>query len=424
MLGLAGLAFAACSSDDEVPQMTDNTEGNVRVTLSLGRTVGTRSLGVTADGQYNLIQSLQFVFYDGSGNYVAYPLQGELNGIKYNNQTAISEALANLNKPDTHSTEVVLKDIPGSAKKLLIIANNKSTGDINTGSLTQTQASIIHLSEQNKNEFKVFSGEESTLSGLAESFSTQQVEGKVAYNASVELRPVPSRIEVGNITATSAPYNYTGADISKFKVLGYYINNFYTTGALSAQLEPSQRQKVDNGSDATKYTQEAYGKLDKIGDFTFMCDEPTEGQIEYVAGETPNIWQGTTAKNEQQANQYWGYQILKGDVPHIVIKLSVDYAEKGDIPAQENVVKFLTISGYKYGAAFREPFDADGDGEITTFQTGAPVKYMHRGHVYKVENIVFNANDLTEAPYEETKNIQAMVTVSAWKGVPVTPEFQ
>ena len=96
------------------------------------------------------------------------------------------------------------------------------------------------------------------------------------------------------------------------------------------------------------------------------------------------------------------------DVANIVIKLNVSYdnAEEGAAPRE----KYLTITGYK-------KLNADGT-------VGAPVAKFERGNVYRIENLEFDINDLTDVPYEGEKSVSANVRVAAWVLVPVTPDIQ
>lgn len=417
LLAALGFGLTACNNDGDDITSGEMTDGRVRINLALGRTETTKSLGATAAGLYNDIEKLEIAFYDGAGNYVGYPLKGQVGDVTYDNEKAINDALEAL-KTGNHETTLELKEVPGSATQMLVIANNKAEGEIKTATLNTVQGSLINLSEQNVDNFTRFSGEKSTLSGLDNAFDQKTVEGINIYEANVTLRPVPSRIELGDITAVNLPEGeeWLGPEIKEFKVLGYYINGFYIDGALDTKLNPSDRTMVDNGSTAADYTKEAYSKLTH-GNFGFMCDEPTDGQITYAAGATSDeIWKGTTAEGK-----VWGYQVLKGEVPHVVVKLSVTYAPQEGVKSEPEV-KFLTIDRFTYGKAFDEPTDADGDGN-KNYQAGAPVKYFHRGHVYQINEIRFNVGNLTDAPYETTKTVSATVSVAPWKGVEIKPEF-
>lgn len=104
--------------------------------------------------------------------------------------------------------------------------------------------------------------------------------------------------------------------------------------------------------------------------------------------------------NENQPKKWWGYSVLKGYVPHLIIKLDVTY--DGDSAPVE---RYLTIHQYKIAA---------GSTPLDTFE---------RGNAYRIENLMFDATNLTEEPYEETKTVSATVSVSPWTGVDILPDF-
>ena len=189
MLGLAGLAFAACSNDEDVTN--GNEEGKVRVTLSLGRTE-TRALGPTAKGVYNTVTDLKIIFYNSAGAYVAHPVSGTINGVDYNNETAVNKAVEALNAG--HSATIDLKEIPSSATQMLVVANSKNkTNGVSTQSLDAAKKTTIYLKQQVIEEYKTFEGEESRMTGLGQIVTKNGVS-----SVDVSLKPVPSRIELKN----------------------------------------------------------------------------------------------------------------------------------------------------------------------------------------------------------------------------------
>ena len=77
--------------------------------------------------------------------------------------------------------------------------------------------------------------------------------------------------------------------------------------------------------------------------------------------------------------------------------------ESDDASAQ-GVTKYLTITNYR-------------DSNKALLQGVAA------GKVYKISEIVFNGNDLTDIPYQTTKTIEATVSIAAWTAENITPEF-
>lgn len=400
MLGLAGLAFAACSNDEDVTNGRE--DGRVRVTLSLGRTEATRSVGQTAAGLYNDVTDLKIVFYNTAGAYVAVPSSGTIGGVDYDNEKAINDAVKKgLTEATDHKVTVELKEVPSSASQIYIVANSEGkTNQIGTTSLNDARKTEIHLKNQIKGDFTRFSGEESRMTGLGD------IDG--AGNATVQLRPAPSRIEMAKVTAVPVPSGETwgGAEINSFTIMGFYINAFRVSGYLDGKalnLPEITDGAQDYGSEKAEYTKGKYeGKT-----WGMMCDEPAEAAYTYTEGDGTNT---VYTAIPTTATDYYGYMLLQGTPCHVVVKLSVNYADN------TTAEKFLTITNYKYSSTFTDYLNQ-------THQAGENVAEFLRGHVYKLSDIKFDVTDLTDVPYETTKTVTAEVEVLPWVGVEVEPGF-
>lgn len=400
MLGLAGLAFAACSNDEDVTNGRE--DGRVRVTLSLGTTEATRSLGETAAGLYNDVTDLQIFFYNGSGAFVAVPSSGTIGGEAYDNEAAINAAVKNGLNGNTHQVTVELKEVPSSASQIYIVANsNGKTNQIGTTSLTDARKTVIHLKNQIKEDFDRFSGEESRLTGLG------AIDGD--GNATVQLRPAPSRIEMGKVTAVPLQEGETwgGSEIKSFTVEGFYINKFRVQGYLDGKalnLPEMTEGAQDYGNVKDDYTKAKYEEKT----WSAMCDEPAAADYTYAEGDgTTTIYTATPVDSK-----WFGFMLLRGTPADVVVKLNVAYADN------TNAVKFLTITNYKYGSTWEDKLNK------VTHQAGETVAEFLRGHVYKLTDIKFDVKDLTDIPYETTKTVTAIVEVMPWVGVDVTPGFK
>lgn len=402
MLGLAGLAFAACSNDEDVTNGRE--DGRVRVTLSLGRTEATRSVGQTAAGLYNKITDMKIVFYNRGGAFVSVPTTGKVGDVEYNNEAAINEAIAKAFVTGQEKVSVELKEVPSSATQMYVVANgNGKSNQVGTTSLEEARKTPIFLKNQIKTSFERFSGEESRLTGLA---SIDPSTGK----ADVNLRPVPSRIELANVTAVPLPDGETwgGSEIKSFTISGFYLNSFYSVGCLDPQKDKdiwndeNPRTAIDNGQETGNYTKDKY----KEKTWEMMCDEPTD-QYTYAEGTEGS---GTIYTATMKTADKWGYMVLQGDPAHVIVKLNVTYADNSTLE------KYLTITSYKYKKGF-----TDGFGNSHT--AGSDVETMLRGHVYQINNINFDVKDLTDVPYETTKTVTAEVEVLPWVGVEVEPSF-
>lgn len=398
MLGLAGLAFAACSNDENLPGNGKEANKTI-IRLAFGK-AETRGLGESVVTKYNNINDLIINFYNAQGNYVDVPetYTDKVNQETYDNKKAVADALAAL-QGGAHETTLEIRGVPNSATEVYIVANQPAaTGNekgIDISSINNAQKSHILLSSQKD--------------CLNSTLTSQRTGGITNGQVNATLTPVASRFELKDLVANPKPADWTGAEIESFTVKGIYINRFYPWGLLSGGAVDNHDQ-IARGDVKENYTKEAYGKIkynyngtgEKEYDFSYMCDgndisatytyaEPT-GEETFIQKATLN------AATDGKANWY-GYQILPGAAPHLVIELAVMYND-GNTEAQK---KYLVVEKYKNG-------DANlGDTE--------------RGNVYQISTLEFNASNLVDVPYEGTKTVTANISVAAWKAVPIAPDF-
>lgn len=393
MLGLAGLAFAACGNEDDPGSDVNNGNQTVRITLSRG-TMGTRAVEGTAVGGYNTIRSLSICFYSADDQIV---YRKDLDA------TADKEFFDGVNSNDipVHQEPYTISNVPGNAKRIYIIANEPTT-KINTQSWDDVKGSTVKLEEMiTKRDGDTFSGQSAVLTGYKKNINENSVttDGVTTVSVDVKLIPVSSRFEIDGFVCNNAPTDYTGSEVSSFVVTGVYMNNFYPTGSLDPDLDNDNRSQI-----SAENKEEFTATSNEYKNYTFMLDE-NKGDNGYqgLAGyqgvaETGAIWKYTRSDN-----QILGYPLLQGDIPHIVIRMNVIF--EGDSDSHE---RFLTIQKFKVDPASS---GITWDGQI------------NRGYAYKITNLAFDPSNLEEIPYEGKKSVVATISVSPWTGVPLQPDF-
>ncbi|MDE6217190.1 MAG: hypothetical protein K2G43_12420, partial [Bacteroides sp.] len=399
MLGLAGLAFAACSNDEDITNQKDGDK--VLLKLSLGRTEQTRAVETSAAGLFNNVLDLKAYFFTSDSRRLEIDAESQAK-----NEAELAAAVATLNNAGTTErvATIALTGVPATATQIYVVANENTP--IQTGNLDAARNTTIYLKGLVKRADEmehVFAQQNSLMTGLAGIADG----GDGAATANVQITPVSSRLEIQKLTAMKVE----GADvvnIEDFQLKGIYVNRFYSEGKLdpekNAPAEDRATTREEHGSVTTEYTAETY----ETDGFGFMCDEYTT-----PIGSTVSTTTGAICEvNCPTENKCWGYPVLAGkqngeqvdgvyDVANIVIELSV---KMEGVAERRN--KYLTIIGYK-----------QADGQNT------PVLTFARRNVYRINDLQFDINDLTDVPYEGTKSVTATVTVMPWIGVPVTPDF-
>lgn len=394
MLGLAGLAFAACSNEElaENGELGNGDGQTVKVTLSRGKAT-TRAIDGTAVGGYNTVRSLSVCFYS-AGDQIVFK--------KEVTPDTDADFFENINNGETsHKSVLTIGGVPGNAKRIYIIANEPDT-KINTNTWETVKASEVHLAEMlATEEGDTFNEQSAVLTGYQANIGAGNLVDEVmTVNVNVELKPVASRFEIDGFVCKNVPAgsNYEGLPVKEFEICGVYMNNFYDKGYLDPTQDDPDRTQISY-KDAADFTAAKYGE------WSFMLDEGV------ISGNVYSAIEGYTSVAELEDDEIYalkrtdnkvlGYPLLQGDVPHIIIRLNVTYDNNN---IDEQAVKYLTI----------EKFKADGgnwNGEI------------ERGNVYKITDLAFDPSNLSDIPYEGTKSVVATVSVAAWTGVPLQPDW-
>jgi len=256
MLGLVGLAFTACSNEEEDVNL--NTLGDRVVKMSISREVVTRAVDAPVNaGFVNSVADATIYFIAGGGNVVG---TRELTG----------EEITALNSANTHSTEVTCTKVDASAVRAYVVANTAiNSVTLNAATTATLDASTANLTQQNTKRTIVNddiasdatnTAQYTTLRGISTSDFSKTTETnenvdpkEVIYEGSVTLSPIVCRLEINGIRSTTIATDAEEAgadDVVAFTVEGIYINNFYTTGTLGG----TETGRQDFGSDESKYT--------------------------------------------------------------------------------------------------------------------------------------------------------------------------
>lgn len=392
MLGLAGLAFAACSNDEDVNL---NTLGDRVVKMSISREVVTRAVDAPVSaGDVNSVADATIYFVAGGGKVVG-------------TRELTNEEITALNTTSNHTTEITCTKVDASALRAYVVANTKinnvtlnaattATLDASTANLTQqntkrTTADGITADATNTAQYTTLRGQSASDFSKTPETNDDVDPAEVIYEGSVTLAPIVCRLEIKGIRSTTIDGATTASadDVVAFTVEGIYINNFYPSGTLGGDEIDN---RVSLGSDESKYSSSNYNS----NGWSYATD--------YLNTSATAVANSTTDFAVTVAeNTTWARQLFAGEVPHIVVRLTgVKY--ESDADDAQGVIKYLTITHYRNS-------------------NGALLPGVEAGKVYKIDEIVFNGNDLTDIPYQTTKTIEATVSIAAWTAENITPEF-
>lgn len=398
--------FFACNKEDEIENVPEVTGAN-SVTLSVRQEAFTKSI---EDKKNNtdraLIGSAKIYFIDS------------LDVSVFQRQLTSSEITA-LSNPTTK--EVTISGVPSSAKRLFFVANIK----------TDVFPSYPLIEGTNKDDARLrldrLQGNTQyvPMSGISNVF---QKTGSNTYAASVEIKPLPSRLEIGKITSVNnSTSGVVNSDIKSYKLSGIFIDNVHPYVLLSAL--PYLNNPVSivnqagwlNSSWQSYFTGNAYfpyysgGSLDipsgwATNTFVQYCTPQNTGTIFYP----DQTYGATTTDPGSSSNLSWAFQVSPStkpasgqttpvaDLPHIILQLT-NVVYQGDTDGPTTL--YVVVSKFK-----------TNPGNVSVLQ-------FDRGNVYRIEDLVFSQSQATSKPYDSNITVTCTVTVSPWTINLINPEW-
>lgn len=360
MLGLAGLAFAACSNDDEVSNF-DNGEKQ-SVVIKIGNEATSRTLGDSQAGLGGQAGNLE----DGTAiklsNVTIFYAQGTniVKSVKLSStDTEKWDALTNAG--------YVEHNLPSAVNQVYIAGNY--AGDLSkVATKGALEATVVQASKQQDVNNIVLYGVDESLenAGAADNLGHEKV-----LKAVIELKPLISRIEIKGIQCEDLGNQFSSIELKAIGLMN--VSQEVTLGGTA-------------GDDLTLTNVNEPGQTGK--DFTF-------GSADFWA------WDQITGVTLNQATdtyptdqQVYGYNFIAKNEQDLQVKLYLA-AKKGDAVTPLN----NTITA-NFGEKKFEP-----------------------GMIYQV-TLKFKEENIGPWDPSQTQCIQVNVTVQKWEVETLTPQYQ
>lgn len=353
------LGFTSCSNDDETGGKTDEgTPKNVTVRIS---TPSTYAEEVTAVGQTPAINDVNVYFVGG--------------GVVKATGTMTSAEIAGSGK--------TFSDVPGSATKVVIIANAATLSSPDVSSIA------VNSSENALNALMFEQNKQTNPTSAVNVYGSAAITGTPgSETAAVTLKPAISRIEIAKVEADPL----AAIELTGFKLAGIYINNTYTKCGTDYSTLPTVAADILNydGTNAI-WTNGSYPAR-----FSDQWTSPT-ASTSFTPAVSTNKWsyyvmpviagKGTTINT-----------VVQSAVPHIVLKI-VDAQASGYGFASTS---YVTVKDIKVG--------------------GVALTQLERGKVYSIASIKIGGGNLASTPETPTEqNVTVTATVTDWVDEPVEP---
>jgi hypothetical protein len=384
----AVVSFSSCSKDNDQPVTGDAVLVVKLPGAATSRAVGTPLTG-TQETAITATNSLIFLL-NGTSVY-SIPQDGPTPA-----QSPYVITAADLN---SNEAEVRFEQVPGSIDNVIVVANIPAANLTAVKGLT-TAAAIKNyaysIADQNPavdNGIvgKTLIGEGTVTSGIDPDAGNHT--GHDFKEASVHLKAITSRIEIGAVKA--------GSGVANIELIGVWINNYYLNNSTAKTGAP-----VNHASGNSVWTIASPA----TGTATTAYTNPTTIPA-YTATQYYNAADNTNVKLDAGSKSY-NFQLFPGAVaaagvyqlPRIVllVKGMFDtgaYVETG-IPTNDlkYFLKFVTIGGYEI--------------------SGTPVTQFLPNTIYKIGlgtvGITIKAENLTDIPEVAKSDILVSVEVDPW----------
>lgn len=367
LVALAALGMAACSNNDEIPGMNNDGTKSVAIRFE-GLSASTKTVGDPQSAGKIALSNMTIYFTDGT------------NILKKEVLNSESPAWTELT-----GSGHIFHQLPSAVNQIQIVGN--STGkSITEGTVAALKGSVLKAAgEQTFTNVTLF-GEDTTLE---ETEGDEHVD-KV-YTATVDLKPLVARFEIGNIACT---------DMGTGPVSGFDLN-------VIGLMDFNSAVKLDGTAAGTEYT---------LANVLEPGSEPAEGKVVFgeadaeagwawdkITGAT-NITDAIPWNPGESGDKKFVYQFIPNklaDGKMAQVKLVLD-----------NVV-WKDGTNNPFNSVVTAKFQKDGQ-DLTEFEAG---KIYTVDYQFKGENVgPWNPDDV--------KCVQINVTVASWEVVALTPVFE
>lgn len=373
ILLIALLGMTSCTFEDEGGSAGTDRLQDVYIKFENAGKPGTRAEETSKTGTDKVTFSNGYIFFLTGLDQVKkcyHILPSGTTASKADNEIALDDFWGGAS-----SSGYLFENVSGEVKKIYLIGNMPATITDATVRSKTTLAELKKLAAgietQNDVDNVLIDGMDDNLQSVLGD-DTQKT-------ATIQLVPLCSRIEIAKFTASGSVTSYT--------LQGIYISHFYNEMAFNETSVADNLKKyaAGGGADYTVYTS--------------LCDQAA----------VPATGLGTKTglvTTPVAADKVWAYQFFPGAdagrvSPRIVVKLNGVSASIGAFDGAKDY--YLNIRGFK----------ASGAGDVEPMQ-------LQRGKVYKIVDVQFKENDISDVPNPADIDLTVNVEIAAW--VPTTVE--
>lgn len=385
MLGLAGLAFAACSNEEDLTSGVSN-DGTKSMYLKFeGLSSGVSGRAVEEGKTAGQIALTNFTVY-------------------FTDATGVIRETATLNDDAADWATIgtvghLFHSIPNSVEQVYVVGNaeNKNLPQVtvNTTNISVVKNQALQIAgEQDFGDVILFGGD-TQIEPVTDGSITDDQEGhNLLYKAEVALAPFVSRFEVKGIQCEDLTGSkYKKIELEAIGLMDY--NNKFTLGGTA-----SEPMTIDNVLEP--------GSTPEAG--------------KYIFGET------TDAVNNAYTNYSWAWDKITGveltkndDIHNPAAGYYVYQFSPKQITSGKNVQIKLALNAYRADDSL-DPFGAVVTAKFNT--SNGPLTEFAAGKIYRIDSYKFKVENVGPWNPDEEICVNVKVTVANWEIVALTPVFE
>lgn len=384
LMAAAGLTLFACSNDEDIPGL--NGEGTKSVALKLeGLSSGASTKAVgdphAGDSDHKIaLSNVTVYFTDGTNILATKPLA----------------STSTADWADLIGDGYVFHQVPVSTTQVQIVGN-ASGKTLTATNVAALKASVLDAANEQTFTNVTLFGEDTSL----EKASGPDEHGDV-YTATVNLKPLVARFEIGNIACTDL--GQPGCKITQYSlnVIGLMdFNSGVTLSGTASGTEYTLANVLEPGSEAEE-GKVVFGATGTAASWAWDA----------ISGDSSTNITGSTSWNPgPEGSQKFVYQFI----PNKLKKVGEDPAKMAQIKL---VLKDITWASNvsatdRYNSVVTAKFQKD-EQDLTDFEAGK---------IYTV-NYAFKSGNIGPWNPEDKICVQLNVTVSDWEVVALTPVFE
>ncbi len=180
--------------------------------------------------------------------------------------------------------------------------------------------------------------------------------------------------------------------IDSYTIEGIYVNFYFGQDKLGPEKPVDIMDLVNNGSVVEKYS----------------TTDPLAPYATGNAGETMADYLNIPASGSPLSvvpatKSVWAYNLFPGNAPHVIVRFSELTVSQWDAtgtqigtPVTITDPRFITVNGFLF----------DGGGSVSGFEAN---------HIYTIDDIAFDYDDVTEEPEQEPLDVLVRINLMPWK---------